>query len=599
MGDWYNRDMPCEFCGSTDAKQESEHHWKCFSCSKVTLKRNKKGGNGTQEIKKERKPMRKQPLIEPGEYYELKPRGITEQIARKCGITMRQWTGSFNIKDERIYVTDEWVYVFNKYHDGKVVSQKIRHRDDKKLFRQFGDTDDKTFYGQHLCQPHPDKFCVITGGEFDQAIVTQEVNVSAVSVTNGEGGLLNQIRANHEWCNQWKYLAIGMDNDKAGQEAVTKLLESGIMEPGKIRVITWTMKDANAMHLAGMTAELKRNVWNAAEYRPNDLIRPSERRKEILKKPKPGPDTPYATMTKALQGYMDNRVTVVIGPDGIGKSKLVDEMITDLVYYKKVKVWSYSSEQDANEQLVRQASNKENIPFYIPGTDWHKEKILQAIDDLEDRLIIWEPEGPVTIDSIFAKMKYAAIADGCKVFFVDHLKGIDSQLQDVHNQMGKFLCDIKQFAKNQKVHIVLISHVAKNKKQARAGEEDESWNRGRIPTKEDAYGSSAITAWADNIIALSRNVESEDEYEQRILHVHYLKTRLMGVRAPKKSVLKYNIDTNRLVEEDYSEYINWRDGNDDENNPLLDGLPDNTVLLQHDNTTSGTNISKSGEEKQN
>jgi twinkle protein len=555
---WLSRNLECPDCGSSDARQESDHHWICFSCSKVTLKRNKEGINVTNNdeytAKKERKPMKKEDLIDIGEYYELKKRGISKETARKCGISARKYTGTLQDGKDSIYLNNEWVYVFNKYHDGKVISQKLRHFE-QKIWKQLGDTSNKEFYGQHLWQPSADRFCVIVGGEFDFATVVQEVGVACISVSNGESSLTSQVKTNLEWLNKWKYVAIGMDNDKAGQEALDKLLESGLLEPGKIRIITWSMKDANDMLQNNMQVEIKKNVWNASEHRPNDLIKPSERRDLVLKKPEPGPNTPWPTMTKALMGWMDNRITVIGAADGIGKSKLIDEIITDLVYNQKVKVWCYSSEQDVDEQLVRQAANRENLPLFIPGSPWKDEIIYKAIDDMEDRLTIWEPEGPVSIDSIFSKMKYAAIADDCKVFIVDHLKGVDSQLKDTHNEIGKFICDVKQFAKNYKVHILLVSHVSKNKKVSKAGQEDESWNKGRIPTKEDLYGSSAITAWADNIITLSRNVESDDDYEASITHMHFLKTRLMGIRAPKRAYLKYDVDTNRLKELSAPDYL--------------------------------------------
>lgn len=554
MSEWLARNLSCSSCGSSDAVQESTHHFKCFSCSLVILKREQGDVREQTNGDKKAKSMNKTELIEPGDFHQMKDRNITIETARKCGITTRKYTGTFELKGKYIHIEEEWFWVFNKYLNGQVIQQKIRNCKDKKLMRQFGDTKDATFYGQHLWQPNPNHFCVIVGGEIDCATIIQEVNVACVSVTNGEGSLLSQVIKNQEWLNKWNYIAIGMDNDKAGQTATQAVLDAGVLDPGKIRIITWNIDDPNEMLKQGMTAELKKNVWNAAEYRPDDLIRPSQRKGFILRRPDPGPDTPWSTMTQALQGYMPNRITVVIAYDGIGKSKLIDEMITDLIYNQKVMCWSYSSEQDKDEQIIRQASNRENIPLYIPGTPWQDDIIERAIDDTEDRLIIWEPEGPVTIDTIFAKMKYSAIADQCKVFFIDHLKGIDSQLQDAHNQMGKFLCDIKQFAKKYKVHIILVSHVAKNKKQAKAGQEDESWNRGRVPTKEDAYGSSAITAWADNIIALSRNCEAEDEYTRLITHMHFLKTRLMGVRCPQRAYLKYDLDTNRLKEENPYDY---------------------------------------------
>lgn len=556
MSDWITRNLPCFECGSSDAMQESSYHYKCFSCSKTFLKRDIRDSR-IENNNSGSKMTQKSNLIDKGEYYDLNKRGITKQTCQKYGITCTKYSGSFGHGDGLHYLNDEWVYVFNYISNGSIIKQKLRPVKEKD-YKILGDTTLKEFYGQSIFKPDPNRILVITEGEFEAPVIYQEAGFYAVSVPDGAGSLIKCLLNNYDYVSGFKYIIFALDNDEPSNKEVNKLLEHEVVNklgPGKVRIAHWSMKDANDLLLAGKAPEIKKALWDAEEYRPKDLYTASDLVQHALVKPLPGVNTPWKSLTNAIAGWRLNTIITIAAADGIGKTEVVDELIHSLVSNNN-KAWLYSCEQDEDETLRRQAGKYLNLPLHIPGVPWDEVKMKENMLKTNDILWIWKPERIASVDDFIYKMEYASVAYGVKYFIIDHLKGVESQMSDPNNGMGKFLSNLKFFAKTHGVCIILLSHVAKNKKQSKAGQDDESWNRGRIPTKEDIYGSSAIAAWSDVILALSRNVESDNPDEACVTKISVLKNRLMGNRGQKAIYIKYIEDTGRLVEIEPIDYNN-------------------------------------------
>lgn len=552
MSDWYQRNLPCIECGSSDAMQESEHHFKCFSCNKVFLKKDM-----CRSDKHIGADMSKNPdLIDIGNYYDLKKRGITEKTCRKFNITCVKYTGSFGHGDKQHYVNDSWCYVFNTISNNSIIKQKVRRVDEKKDQKQFGDTTSKEMFGQSAFNPDSSRSIVITEGEFDSAVVWQETGYNAISTTCGHTSLLKDIVNNFDYLSKYKDVIIGLDNDDVANETVKKFLESDIpnkLGPGKLRIAKWAMKDANELLLAGRAPDIKRAIWDAEEYKPEDLFTAEDFLEESLKDPEMGLQTPWVSLTNSIMGWGENTVNTVAAADGIGKTEVVDEIIHKAIN-DGVKVWLYSSEQSGSQTFRRQAGKAMNLPLHIPGVQADKELIKKHILNCNNKIIVWKPKKLVTTSELIERMTYVSVAQGVKLFIIDHLKGIEAQMSDTNREMSKLLAELKLFVDSHKCSVILMSHVAKDKRQGKLGKDDDSWNRGRIPTKENIYGSSAIAAWSDVIIVLSRNVEAENPDEACVTRLSILKKRLMGNRGLQALYLKYIEDSGRLVEIEQIDY---------------------------------------------
>lgn len=500
------------------------------------------------------------PIIDKGNYYDLKTRGLTKQTCEKFGITCTKYTGSFGHGNNLHYVKNHWIFVFNQTFNGKLVKQKIRSTTVKKDMKMLGDTSLKELYGQSIFQPRPDKIIVITEGEFDAAVVWQETQFYAVSLTGGAGSAVSDIKNNIDYLSKFQYVILGFDNDQAGNDAVQKVLDENIFEPGKVRIAHWPLKDANELSLADRSLDIKKALWDAEEYRPKDLYTAIDLVDAALIKPTIGVNTPWPSLTESIAGWRANTIITIAAADGIGKTEIVDEILHCFMT-AKLKVWLYSCEQDPEETLRRQAGKSLNLPLHIPGVEWDTEGMRKSMLALGDKLVLWRPDKASGVEDFLGRMRYVAIASGIKYFIIDHLKGVESQMTDLNNSMGKFFAELKFFVKQHNACIILLSHVAKDKKQGRVGKDDESWNRGRVPTKENIYGSSAISAWSDIILALSRNVEADNPDEACVTKVSILKNRLMGNRGQKAIYTKYIEDTGRIIEIEPIDYDEEDSGN--------------------------------------
>lgn len=546
MSDWINHNLPCIECSSSDAMQESEHHFKCFSCGKVFLKRDVRCSRTEEQGSKM---SIKTELIDKGDYYDLKQRGLSKQTCQKYGITCVKYSGSFGHGDNLHYLNDEWVYLFNYYHNNSIIKQKLRPCSNKE-YKILGGSTFREFYGQSIFKVDSSRILVITEGEFDAAVIYQEAGFNAVSVPDGAQSLLKCMVNNFDYISGFKYIIIAMDNDKPSQDVISKLLESEIVDklgPGKLRIAKWTLKDANELLLAGKSPDIKKALWDAEEFRPEDLFTASDFVEESLKDPEMGYKTPWESLSKAVMGWGENTVNTIAAADGIGKTEIVDEIIYTC-FINNQSVWLYSSEQKGSQTFRRQAGKHMNLPLHIPGIKADNEKLKEIINLYQQKLILWKPRKLVVTDELINRMNYVHISNGVKIFIIDHLKGIESQMTNPNVEMGKLLAELKLFVETNSSVVILLSHVAKDKKQGKIGKEDESWNRGRIPTKENIYGSSSISAWSDVILSLSRNVESENPDEACITKISVLKNRLMGNRGQKAIYIKYIEDTGRLIE---------------------------------------------------
>lgn len=542
MGDWLARNLPCNKCSSSDAVQESTYHFKCFSCGDTQLK--KDSGETIKRVS-----MNKKEGLINCDYYEIKSRGITKETAAKYKIGAVKYSGVFGTGERKEYVNDSWAFVFNRVNGSELCTQKIRMFDDKKKMKVIGDGSRKELYGSWLFEPRNTNFVVVTEGEFDAAVVYQETGIASVSVNTGSSGALSEIKKNIDWLQKWQHIVLCFDNDEPGQKAVQQVLDSNVFDPGKVRVAQLIGKDANDMLLAGNSADLKKAIWNASTFSPPDIVLPEDCIDDVLTKPVEGMKMPWPSLHQALLGWRENTITTIGAADGIGKSEVVDEIIHELIFKEKEKVFLFSVEQEAGETVQRQAGKILNLPLHVPGTPFNDADIREAVTKLGDRLIIWKPDRAVTVDDFIAKMHYASVAYGVKVFILDHLKGLESQFNDSNKEMGRLLADLKTFAKSHKAAIVLISHVRKS------SDDQLSFNKGRPPTKEDFYGSSALTAWSNTILSLSRNVDSDDPYESSILRIAILKNRLLGNRGHKRVFLQYINDTGRLIESAPPDYL--------------------------------------------
>lgn len=476
-------------------------------------------------------------LLEPGRFTGLKSRKISKSTCEKFGVTANR-TKEGNP-----------VVVFNHFSKGELVKQKIRDIKDTSTCRWLGDTSDTSLFGMHAFHPNDKFFITLTEGEMDAMSIYEATGYPAVSITKGAQGSISEIKENLEWLSKWKYVVIAFDNDKVGRDAAQKVLN--IFEPGKARTCFFPLKDANDMLFANREQEIKSLLWQAEEYFPEDLVTAEDVLDQILEDIEDGKSWPYPDMTECTHGLRSGEIYVVAAGTSVGKSTLIKELIAHQIYANDLKCAMFSFEQSVSLTFKYILGTKLNLPLQLPETVIDKETLKVEALKLQDNLIVFDRrvarESLLTFDDIVNKIKVLVKVKGVSVVVIDNLKAISATLDDQLHGMEKVMVKLQALSASLGVTFIVVSHLAKDKRTGKAGDEAESWGRGRKPVLENIYGSSAIEAIADFVFALSRNADSEDPSTQMRTTVQCLKSRLDGTKRGKEFEVVYNAKTGRLL----------------------------------------------------
>lgn len=513
----------------------------------------------------------------PGKITPLTDRGLTQATCDKYKISTTLYTGRLNGDD----VIQEPVRIFPYCDAGKTVKQKIKSALDKKKQTQKGNTKHNSLFGQQLFNPFDKIPIIVTEGEEDAASIWQMTGLPAVSVPNGAGNASKDLALHLEWLSGFREVLLAFDNDAPGHDAFQACV--GLFEPGKVKKVTFPLKDANDMLLAGRGngkgSEVDRCLWNAEVIKPATIVFPNEVAEKVLQKPTYGMPYPWPSMTKATYGMRRGEVILVAAPTSTGKTEFIMSIIRHLLA-NDVKIGNFSFEQTPAQTLQRQIGAELNQRLHVPGNNnWDDDKIRGEIDRLKDSIALYQPEsGHISIESVIINIRYLAKAHDMSFFVIDNLKAlathpvIDGKRVAAHDYASHCMSLFVMLAKQLNVTIFVVNHLSADKitKQAYVstspkdpdkyfGTSSEDmqkmisrpgmdWETGRMPTIENIFGGGAIKDLTDYIIVLARNRMSEDDDEHRTTTVKFLKTRLDSQYEGFTFKLKYHYDTGRLEE---------------------------------------------------
>jgi len=526
---------PCDRCSSSDAMATYDDGGTyCFSCQTST-----KGDDDMEPTKKVNKIT---PMIECGRFMGLESRRISKETCEFFSYQVGSFTGMFNgemMRDEQLHIAN--------YCDefGEIVAQKLRASGKRISTR--GDGKKMSLYGQWKYQPTEKLFITVTEGEIDCLSVAeaQGKQFPVVSIPKGAGAAKKAIQENLEWLQGFKYVVLGFDNDEAGKAATKECVD--LFEPGKVRIAKWSLKDPNDLLVAGRRSEIKDALWQAQEIRPDKICGPADVLQNILVRPDTGVEWPWKAFTQCTLGLREKQLILLGAAPGIGKSEMVKDIVLHCATVANVPSGIFSFEQDVSETMQRLIGGMLNKKLHLPGDWWDPEAIKEKAKLLEGKVFAYDSWGGAKVEDIAPKMRYLAKAHGVKLFVIDHLTALAAKMDgDERRGIEKAMELLASLTRELKCSIILVSHLARDKKQGHTKED--GWGHGRKPALENFKGSGAIESWADAVFGLSRNADSTDEVEKRVLKVECLKARLDGSKRGYSFALIYNNDTGKLDE---------------------------------------------------
>lgn len=513
----------------------------CFSCSY-----NVPSSSKAPVAEKSTGPFRKYR----GEFAPLTDRRISEETCRKFGVQ----------------VGSDGSHLYSYFAaDGSVQAQHIR-KIPKDFFWHYDKgsvkISDLRLFGQNLWSKGG-KRLIITEGEVDALTVSQlqENKWPVVSIPSGADAAATAIRANLEWVSSFESVVFAFDMDDAGRKAASEC--AALLPVGKAYVAKFPLKDANAMLLGGLGADVVNLLWRAEAYRPDGIVAAKDVDLFAAEPTATVWEFPWESMTKTFYGKRAGELIVVTAGSGIGKSTVIREMvhhsmqrgpvgvimleegpkdtIYDMISLELNKpVRRILAARKVNE--ARKAEGKEPIDFGVID-DLMDEELREAHTKVVggNRLFLYDHFGSLDSDILIQKMRYLVAGLGCREIYLDHISIVVSGMDSGNERkdIDMMMTNLRQFVESTNCNVVAVSHLRKS--DGRAYEEG-----GRV-TLSDLRGSGSIGQLSDLVIGLERNQQSAGGVGANCIVCRGLKDRFGGTTGPF-AALEYDKGTGRLRE---------------------------------------------------
>lgn len=508
---------PCPDCGSSDALAVyDDGHTHCFSCGATR--------QGKEQPKQPKATVSKLKII-PGEAVALKARGLTEATCEKWGYHVGEVSGEpcqiANYRDEK----------------GKVVAQKLRFAD--KRFTWTGDPKRAGLYGQHLWRDGG-RMVVVTEGEIDALSVSQIQGNKwpVVSVPNGAQGAHKDIGKAVEWLEKFDSVVFMLDNDEHGRAAAIEC--ATLLTPGKAKIATLPLKDANDMLVAKRTKEVIDAMWGAKLYRPDGIIDIDDIIEEAKKPVQWGVSWPWPKLTELTYGIRTRECYAIGAGVGAGKTDCFTQIAAHFLTVHKEPIGAIYLEQNPVETAKRIAGKVAGKVFHVPDAGWTQKELDAALEKLRGQVQFYNHFGSTEWPVIKNLIRHMAVGLGIKRIFLDHLTALVSHAEDERRALDALMAELAGLCQQLDITIFFISHLATP--EGKSHEEG-----GRIEARH-FRGSRAIMQWANFMFGLERDQQAEDPIQRQTTTLRVLKDRNTGRATGATLQLLYDRETGHLNE---------------------------------------------------
>ena len=208
-----------------------------------------------------------------------------------------------------------------------------------------------------------------------------------------------------------------------------------------------------------------------------------------------GVKTGFHELDRSIVQLNMSEVTLLSGSNSSGKSSWLNTLILNIIQQNvPTALWSGELRPDILKTWVQMvAAGKNNLrqstygdgKFYVPNN------VAERIDKwLDGKFFLYNNEYGNTWEQIFHDMK-ELLKVGVKVFVLDNLFSLNIDLLegDKNNKQRELILQIKEFAKRNQAHIILVAHPRKVMSFLR---------------KNDISGTSDLTNAVDNVFIIHR-----------------------------------------------------------------------------------------------
>lgn len=499
--------VPCEVCGSSDAKVVYEDsHGYCFSC-------------GTYF-----KPDGGQVASNQFTYEYLPWRGITKK------------TMEFYDVKTKIDNTGKPVSVGFKYPND---SYKIRLLDKKDFFSQ-GNITEAGLFGRNKFTSGIHKYVTITEGELD-ALSLYQVLLAPVASVQSASTALRDCSRDRSWLNSFERVYLAFDNDEPGREALRSVAK--LFDYNKLYVVRFEhRKDANEFLQAVDGADELKNIWwNSKKYLPDTIVSSFKDFKKILKEtPKEGVPYPFPTLTAMTYGIRPSESVLITAQEGIGKTEIMHAIEHQLLRETNDNVGAIFLEEPKQRHLQAIAGLEIGKPAHLPDSGCTDDQVIAALEKAvgqDDRLHIYSHFGSDDPEVLLDTIRFLVSARACNYILLDHISMSVSGLagEDERRALDYFSTRLEMMVKELNFSLILVSHV-----------NDLGQTR----------GSRYISKVADIRIDATRDLTATDLNTRNTTYLTVSKNRFSGKTGPAGKII-FDPTTFTMKEEVYAADDNW------------------------------------------
>lgn len=528
------KNIPCEKCGSKDNAALYSSGW--AKCHTPGCNRNWRPEGDYDEMPEERVDMDMPPIE--GEYQALVARGISEDVCKRYRYQVGVVPKDYPVKSDSAIgrMKGKTVQIANFFReDGTLVGQILRDKD--KNFAVIGQVSD-LFFGRH-CAKAGGKVLVVTEGFIDAMSYTEmRRGWYAVSIPNGGGSAAKTFKKNLQYLESFEKVIVCFDNDDAGREAVESV--KGILSPGKMWIanLPQEFKDMNKALQEGAYKAAMQAVMDAELVFPDGLVDVDDVLAEALKPIEIGLPWFLPELTELTYGRRFCEVYTLGAGTGVGKTDLLTEQVAFDVTQLGLHVGVLFLEQKPAETLKRVAGKVASKRFHVPDAGWTQDELVAAAQRLRGKITFYDSFGQTEWSSVKSMIRHMAIADGIKVFYLDHLTAM-ADTSDEKGSLEQIMKEIAGLANELRLIIHLVSHLT-----TPDGTPHEEGGRVMI---RHFKGSRAIGFWSYLMIGLERDQQSEDPNERHQTILRVLKDRYTGQATGHIMILGYDANTGRII----------------------------------------------------
>lgn len=482
--------IPCEACGSSDAKVVYEDHSHCYSCGNhIHFGNNKKT------------------FMEETFTYEYLPlRGINKT-------TMEFFDVKTKINADGVPVSLGFAYPNGSY--------KIRRLDKKEFYSQ-GDINKAGLFGRNKFAAGSNKTVTIVEGELDALSYYQVLRSPVVSVRSSSSGKLD-CAIDRSWLNSFERIYIAFDADGPGREAAAQV--ASLFDYNKVYQVKFPggdRKDANDYLRHGERDELATLWHNAKRYLPDTVVSSFDTFKKILEeKPKDGVPYPFPTLNYMTYGIRTGESVLITAQEGVGKTEVMHAIEHQLLKETEDAIGAIYLEEPKRRHLQALAGIHLQKPIHLPDSGISDHETLKAVQDVvrvDDRLHIYSHFGSDDPETILDTIRFLVSARGVRYILLDHITMVVSGLggDNERRALDYLSTRLEMMVKELDFALIIVSHV-----------NDDGLTR----------GSRNISKIADIRIDLSRDVTSSDPTIRRTTHLLVSKNRFCGRTGPAGQLL--------------------------------------------------------------